>query len=712
MSHPILDKSARIILVEKSGVRRSMLSAGLRELGFSQIVGTASISDALAVMETDDTPVDWIITTMAADEPVNALVLLTLCLKEPLLRSCRVTLITEADERYCIQTAFELGLFSWHERAKDIGSQLLRFADLDTIGRRFFGNDCMIAAHYLRTFLLVEEKFSDLLRLETALASLFPGVPRLALTAAEALFLNDHPQAALEALARAKGLEGDLAEAAQKLADHITHAAGFDPAAEAQFAALNGLRRCIVIDPDESARNRLDEALRSLGVPEIQCFANGEDAWQHLKTSPDPDLIILEWRVPRVSGPMLVQRLRCKGRAVAPIVVYSSLVKEGSDRILLKELGVADVLEKPLTKKQILVAISGIVKEHRRPKKLDASAQRVRLALMARNIPLANELYQEMKTRSEEVPAGLKLELEAQFAYHEGRYEEASGYAIRALHVAGEDIMILNLLGKIYMRLRQFEQAQAFFGRANALSPNNIERLCDLAEARVESGQESGATEALGRAKSLDEHNDRVLETSAKVALVRGDTMLARASMVDLDSLSGIIGFMNNRAVALALTRQLKSSIELYERTLAAIPASMHDVKAIVCYNLALSLAKSGNSKAAEQCLQTAPKVKNGILAAKISSLTKKVRIAAKSGVPVTLNVSTDDATDAELMADPGATIPVAVGVEPGTMRCHLVFQGTARLAPEVAMLISKVPHFGLRAAISRGKAGGKKAAY
>lgn len=79
-----------------------------------------------------------------------------------------------------------------------------------------------------------------------------------------------------------------------------------------------------------------------------------------------PDLIVMEWRLPKVTGPMLLQRMRAHGMHLPSIIVNSSLVKR-KDETLLKEMGVATVLEKPTKRGDYLNALAWVVGQARKP---------------------------------------------------------------------------------------------------------------------------------------------------------------------------------------------------------------------------------------------------------------------------------------------------------------------------------------------------------
>ncbi len=84
-----------------------------------------------------------------------------------------------------------------------------------------------------------------------------------------------------------------------------------------------------------------------LGVHEVHAFQDGQKAWEAIESGLQVDAVIMEWKIPNLSGPLFLQRLRMQGQVTLPVIVLSSLVTK-KDKNLLREMGVATVVEKPL----------------------------------------------------------------------------------------------------------------------------------------------------------------------------------------------------------------------------------------------------------------------------------------------------------------------------------------------------------------------------
>ena len=100
----------------------------------------------------------------------------------------------------------------------------------------------------------------------------------------------------------------------------------------------------------------LKKTLAEIGVENVVSFADGDEATAWVESNDEPDLIIHEWRIPSLSGPLFIQRVRAKGFYRVPLVVISSLIKP-DDMPLIREMGIAEVVAKPLEKTNLLPAL-------------------------------------------------------------------------------------------------------------------------------------------------------------------------------------------------------------------------------------------------------------------------------------------------------------------------------------------------------------------
>jgi CheY-like chemotaxis protein len=83
-------------------------------------------------------------------------------------------------------------------------------------------------------------------------------------------------------------------------------------------------RRILLVEDDDDVRTSLESELRETGYDVIGA-ADGEAAWQELLRGARPSLIVLDLRVPKVSGWELLDRLRRSNIFIdLPVVIVSA----------------------------------------------------------------------------------------------------------------------------------------------------------------------------------------------------------------------------------------------------------------------------------------------------------------------------------------------------------------------------------------------------
>lgn len=114
--------------------------------------------------------------------------------------------------------------------------------------------------------------------------------------------------------------------------------------------------RVLLVEDNELVRETLREVLGEAGH-EVVCANDGEAGWAALEAAAQSpfDLLLTDLNLPRLSGRDLLFRLQGRGRARAVLVL--SGVVEPRLEVELRELGVAQVLHKPIGMADLLAAI-------------------------------------------------------------------------------------------------------------------------------------------------------------------------------------------------------------------------------------------------------------------------------------------------------------------------------------------------------------------
>lgn len=687
MVSSIIDKSCKVLIIDPRVDARGAMREAVKATGFVNTMVVASIKEAWEVFATEEIPPQWVVSSLLADEPQNAFRLLALFLQEPRFQHCRLSLMVQEEEKYCLPNAFEMGLLSWHIKPFTQATLAVEFTSLIESLKNDPTHGCLTSAEYLRSYLTASDSFEALIKLEESLIVLQPGNENLFLSLAEAQQLAGDSEAARRTIHQAKYLGTRIAKGAKQLLDLVEKAPeGSVDNTNMTFAQAFDVKNAIIIDPDTTSSGAAKSALNEIGIQDIQVFTDGKSAWDWIEQNPEPGLVIHEWRIPQLTGPAFIQRWRSKGYTKAPIIVLSSLVK-GHDQNLLRELGAAALIEKPVERDKFIASIMSVIRQQRFPTSIKAIQRKILLALESNNLTEANSLHEKLKVLA---PAGQEGDslVEAAFAFQRRDFSTARKQAFEALKQAGDSLIILNLLGKIFLKIRAFEESLKCFNKIQELSSQNLERLCMIAEAQTELGDISEAKKTIENAKNVDANSEVVKITESKIAITDGNTDKAAKIMGTLDSLQDIVAYTNNRAVSLAKSGDLKGSQDLYEKALASLPKSESKFRPMILYNIGLSHAKEQKLDLAAQRLTEVAAFGDSPTQQKALSLKKRVDQAVATGKVLDIKVSTDPVDEITITEHRQELQIMALNAKPGQIGVHQVFHCPKGLDPKVITLL------------------------
>ena len=647
MSVKFSNKSIPILLISDSGSIGARLKI-LDDFGFSNIKTCHSCEEGLKLMQS--TFFGWVITEFAAEEKINAFDLLKVCNQTDILRSVCISLFIAKNEVYCLAKAFELGLFSWFsisetEKFETQLNQLLGRMDQN-------GYDVnKTAFEYLRIFLKKKKLYKNLKDFETKVLSLDEGSAEQTINLAVANLIQGNIDEGQNILLKAKSIVDEHDDESSSEQQHGLQKLKkrMEAISQKYFAKsvdriefTYKLKSCVVVDSDESTHVQITESMKKFGNFEIKYFSDAKEACGWMEKNEEPSLIIQEWKLRGLSGSAFVQKIRQLGFYKVPIVVLSSHVSE-SDKTLLNEMTVAALIVKPIGDDELFNKLMHILNEQIDPTQSRFLKHEILNNLKQGKIKKAHSIRKKYFAL-EKIPSFEKYHVNAEFAFYQEQYAKAKTMAQKSLKENPQNLNVINLMGKILLKLDGYENALVFLEKAKAFSPQNIERLCDISQAAVESGQVEKAEDAIAAGKQLDADSELLNEAEANLALRTGQPLDQHGFNQESGTVTNVVSFLNNRAVMLSKCNKLEESIELYNKSLKSIPASFVDTRAMISYNLALSYSKKGQLNDSLKLLKEIIRHKEVKIFQKAQSLMKKVENALATGQALQLNVNTSSA--------------------------------------------------------------------
>lgn len=115
--------------------------------------------------------------------------------------------------------------------------------------------------------------------------------------------------------------------------------------------------RAMVVDDSKAMRSVLGRMLRSCGYEEVVEATNGIDAFRAIREHGSPDVVLVDWNMPEMSGIEFIKRVRNSGLIdEASVVMVTS--ETAIERIVeALESGADEYLMKPFTQDALLEKI-------------------------------------------------------------------------------------------------------------------------------------------------------------------------------------------------------------------------------------------------------------------------------------------------------------------------------------------------------------------
>jgi DNA-binding response OmpR family regulator len=142
--------------------------------------------------------------------------------------------------------------------------------------------------------------------------------------------------------------------------------------------------RVLIVEDDEATRYALSRALGAEGF-DVESASDGEAGLAAARAAPGPDLVVLDWTLPKLSGIDVCRTLR----AESPVPIIMLTAKEAEvDRVLGLELGADDYVVKPFSIKELVSRVRALLRRQQLDRRgtgvvrvggltLDAAAHRV-----------------------------------------------------------------------------------------------------------------------------------------------------------------------------------------------------------------------------------------------------------------------------------------------------------------------------------------------
>jgi DNA-binding response OmpR family regulator/thioredoxin-like negative regulator of GroEL len=697
----IFAPDTKVLLIEASATTRKLFTDTLKSFNINNIQPIDSHKTGMEILEVE--PVDWIICNFGMLENVNIFHLLdTLLIHKP-FKGIRVSAFPDEPEYMYLPHAFERGLFSWHRRDFTRDGLKNQFIGLQESLKKHSQMHLGVSVDYLGETLYTQAKNKSILNLFQVLTDKFPDNTNFLLDLALAYLQNQKLEegSAILSIAKEKNALGW-----QQLAKQ------FLPGGKILETGLE-VSNVVMVDPDEMSQKHVKDLFEKYTNVKCRFFLNSEEALAAIKLDPSIDLILQEWKIPKISGPIFIQRVRNTSHNSTPVIVLSSLTSK-EDIGLINEMGVSTVLNKPIYEPDLTSAIKKAARESKKPTEYKTLERKIFENFELGQKEMAMN-YAQKVLGSETIAEPHKKFVQALSAFYYEKFEAAKTYCVEALQKGADPLRTTHLLGQILTKQGDFEGACKCFRRAQSLSPKNVDRLCEIAEAENELGHTEEAQKALEAAKAIDPTNEKVLQTETKFAIDKGQLEKAKRLMMGIGNLNALVADMNNTAVSYIKNGDFEEGLNLYESTLKTIPDDKTELKMKVSYNLALAYVRQQKVPEALRILKESPEQEKYGISKKISSLLLKVEnhLSGKEKLSPALFVQPPKPKEdgplpweISLIGESGGvTLADALDIKsivPGEYCCFPIFESVDPHGFDIASVRKNPPKFKLRTNVDK----------
>jgi putative two-component system response regulator len=213
---------------------------------------------------------------------------------------------------------------------------------------------------------------------------------------------------------------------------------------------VQSVPKVLIVDDNETNVELICMHLKPFNY-QIQKAYDGDQALQ-MVAKDEPDLILLDLMMPRISGYEVCQRLKSDPKtALIPIIIITAL-RELDDKIKAMDLGADDFLIKPFNKIELLTRIRSLLR--------------------------MKQLYDELD-HSESVVFALAETLEAKDIYTRGHSERVSKYSVilaRELGLSVEEIEIIKK-GALLHDIGKIGVKDTVLNKIDKLTPEEIAHI-------------------------------------------------------------------------------------------------------------------------------------------------------------------------------------------------------------------------------------------
>ena len=120
--------------------------------------------------------------------------------------------------------------------------------------------------------------------------------------------------------------------------------------------------KILIVEDEPTIRELLAFNVTQAGFRAL-CAEDADSAWQQIRNNV-PDLILLDWMLPGISGVVLARQLRADAHTKNIPIIMLTARGEERDKVLGLESGADDYITKPFSPRELIARIRAILRRH------------------------------------------------------------------------------------------------------------------------------------------------------------------------------------------------------------------------------------------------------------------------------------------------------------------------------------------------------------
>jgi tetratricopeptide (TPR) repeat protein len=344
--------------------------------------------------------------------------------------------------------------------------------------------------------------------------------------------------------------------------------------------------KILVVDDDPSVPVSIEQAFKKFNIQVLK--ASDLASALYLFNQHKFEVVIVELDFGPLPGLALVQKWRLhemeEKRNTGFIMLGAGTQRSAGDEALLRELGDLEIMNKPVNPVQLLPMISrALGTKTRNTTLLEAKSRLVDPHLKTKQYDKAIENVQKLIPEGGDKAKRLLLEV-----YEAAeKYKDCFDSAVMMLKVENNNINLISTAGRMCMKLGNFTEARPFLEKADALAPQNLERLNQLATMYLKANQPEKSVAVFKKLNTLNPENPEYKFEVFKLLYEAGFGDHAVNFGKEVAQPMEIVRHYNNKGVLLAKEGRQDEALKEYDRSLKFFPKFKENSR--IYFNIALA---------------------------------------------------------------------------------------------------------------------------